>query len=607
MGKSMEMCYHCMNEAFQDGHCSYCGKTSRLEVKRPEALWPGAMLQKKQYLLGNVLGGGGFGITYIGLDTKNGYRVAIKEFFPRGACTRLPNHSLIQVSDTEKFSSSEQAFFREARTLKRLTGNPGIVRLETFFRENQTAYIVMELLEGKTLRQIVTEKGGLSFGQACEYLIPASEALSYIHSQKVLHRDISPDNIYICDDGSVKLIDFGASYVNSEEFTQTRPGIKKRGFSPPEQNASEKKQGPWMDVYAMTACLYYCLAGQNPPDITERLYADDPLVFAIKHFPRLNGTQRKILLTGLQTDYTLRYPDGQAFYEALYDASVSAQTSARTDRDKDNSLSSPKRSNEVFVAKAQKDISTSKTVLSGLLKGWTIEAALLTFLCCCLYDARGLPLAMLMTFVLDTLALAFSREVTIPMLSKNLWYTSQNGMPLSLKQVFGISFINALYPLFLIEILCAIKLGSGYILFLKKLDVTLEEQLRKHSDPKLAFDPSSVSDSYFVPPADQDGTLMLVCEAGAILGTLLYTDKDEVRIGRDPEKSNFVISDDRRISGLHCRLWRKGREYWIEDLKSSNGTYVNRQRIYAPQQLHKGDSIRIGGEYFAVVTQPNKR
>jgi len=590
-----------MGETFQNGRCSHCGKTTRFEFSRPEALHPGAMLQQNRYLLGNVLGGGGFGITYIGLDTKDGHRVAIKEFFPRGACTRLPNSSLIQPSDTKSFSNSERSFFREAKTLKRLAAHPGIVQFEALFLENNTAYIVMELLEGRTLRQIIMEDGSISFLQACQYLLPASKALCYIHSEKVLHRDISPDNIYICSNGNVKLIDFGASYVNSEEFTQTHPGIKKRGFSPPEQNASEQKQGPWMDVYAMTACLYYCLAGKNPVDVTERLYEDDPLVIAIEHLPHLNGAQRKVLLTGLQTNYTLRYHDGREFYEALRKECGSAPPPLSP---------KPKPSQEPREKPISHDpkteISISKSALSSLLQGWAIETILLVGICCWLYEASGIPLAMLMTFVLDSVALSFSREATLPMLPKHLRYTSRKGMPIIPWQAIGIAFFNAVYPLFLVEIICAIKGNSGCLLLLKTLDVALNEQRKETTNPIASPKSPPSPQPAPVASANQEKRMMLACEEGVILGGLLHLDKEVIRLGRDPNQNDFVIANDRRISGLHCCIMRKDAEYWIEDLKSSNGTYVNEQRIYAPQQLHEGDSIRIGYERFAVVKQPSK-
>ncbi|MBR5376684.1 MAG: protein kinase [Lachnospiraceae bacterium] len=240
-----------------------------VRLQEPPFALPYETIIHGRYLVQEVIGAGGFGITYRGIDLSGSSQVAIKEYYPNGNATRAPGTVLVNVHSQESaFRKGMDKFLQEARIIYHYH-NPNILRIFSLFEENNTAYYVMEYLTGRDLKAIIKDSGGrLPWNRLKGIILPVMDALHVIHSDGVIHRDISPDNIYVCDDGTPRLIDFGnaRSYSVSREFTV----ILKKNFAPPEQYISNGRQGPWTDVYAMAATIYRGLTGILPPEAPER-------------------------------------------------------------------------------------------------------------------------------------------------------------------------------------------------------------------------------------------------------------------------------------------------------------------------------------------------
>ena len=235
------------------------------------------------YLLGASIGQGGFGVTYAALNCASGERVAIKEYFPIYWSERSDNGRdiLPKSAYTRTYLSGREKFLKEAMMIRELRHLKTIVKVKDFFLANNTAYIVMEYLEGKTLKQLVKSKGRLTVEELWAVLRPLMEDINDMHVLDVLHRDIAPDNIMMMEDGGLRLMDFGSA----RSFQKTPAGktmFVKPGFSPVEQYRPENCQGPFTDVYSMAATIYYCLSGVTPAQATDRLteitnHQTDPL------------------------------------------------------------------------------------------------------------------------------------------------------------------------------------------------------------------------------------------------------------------------------------------------------------------------------------------
>ena len=272
----MAYCTFCMRKIADNLHfCPFCGRD---QTARPAAhhLKPGTVIGRK-YRLGAALGEGGFGITYVGFDTALELRVAIKEFFPYGFVNRIADVTS-EVSCSEErekldfFQKGRARFMQEARALARFSGARGIVDVRDFFEENNTAYIVMEFVDGVTLKQYLKDHGTLSPEETLRLLTPVMESLTLLHRENLIHRDISPDNIMITN-GEVKLLDFGAARsVGGDQ--RSLSVLLKPGYAPFEQYQSHGKQGPWTDVYALCATMYKCITGVRPDESASRLYEE---------------------------------------------------------------------------------------------------------------------------------------------------------------------------------------------------------------------------------------------------------------------------------------------------------------------------------------------
>ncbi len=274
-----KLCIGCMKELKQPGICPHCGYDPQKEAQEGHYLKPYTILNGK-YLVGKVLGEGGFGITYIGYDLNLEMPVAIKEFYPNGFVTRESSvTSCVSVytgTNLDAVQKWKNNFIKEARTLAKCSHLSGIVGVKDFFEENKTAYIAMEYLEGMTLKAYVKASGGkIEVYKLLKYLEPVMTSLAKVHESGLIHRDISPDNIMLLENGNMKLLDFGAARDYASEEEKSLSVMLKPGYAPEEQYRTKGKQGPWSDVYAFAATIYKCITGITPPESMERIRNDE--------------------------------------------------------------------------------------------------------------------------------------------------------------------------------------------------------------------------------------------------------------------------------------------------------------------------------------------
>ena len=284
--------------------CPHCGKNP-LTVDQPAyCLRPFSILRGK-YMVGRMLGRGGFGITYVGWDMALEAKVAIKECYPGSLAVRDGSVSNLLQWDTSlahdgQWRASCESFLREARKMAKIRDVSEVVRVLDTFEENNTAYIVMDFVEGITLKEWLEKNGALTPDGCIELLRPLMTTLSQIHQQGIIHRDISPDNIMIRADGSIKLLDLGAAKELTPQHSHHSLLVTKNGFSPVEQYTESGKIGPWTDVYALCATLYYCMTCKTVPPALDRLDDPLPLQFRREDFKEpLPEAMEAALLAGL--------------------------------------------------------------------------------------------------------------------------------------------------------------------------------------------------------------------------------------------------------------------------------------------------------------------
>lgn len=303
--------------ALEAGACS--GGNGTCQGKR-HVLPPGTLLHAR-YLVGRVLGEGGFGITYLGFDRTFRSSVAIKEYFPPDRAFR-DNEKTLEISgftggSGQLFESGKERFLREARVMARVMRTPNIVAVRDYFEENNTAYIVMDYIDGVTFRELVEQKGGkMEAGELFALLRPLFPALSHMHSEGMIHRDINPENLMLSG-GTVCLLDFGCARENAEGDA-TMTVTLRHGYAPIEQyQPSGDGQGPWTDVYALAATIYYCLTGVTPVQAMDRLL-EDTIVPPNKLGAGLTEGQERAILRALKVLPKRRTRTVEELYNELY-------------------------------------------------------------------------------------------------------------------------------------------------------------------------------------------------------------------------------------------------------------------------------------------------
>lgn len=307
-----------------DSVCPFCGFVENTRPKILYHLFPGTILNNR-YIIGIVLGSGGFGVTYKAWDSVLGIVVAIKEYYPTAFVQRVPGTKDVIVYDGNKrkeYQDSLERFMEEARNTA-LFDNPNIVHVDNYFEENNTAYIVMEFLDGVSLKDYLKMNGDKIDIADVDYIFdPIMDALKAIHRKNIIHRDISPDNIFLCDHGNVKLIDFGAARFSDNEKEKTRSIILKPGYAPPEQYQSKSIQGAWTDIYALAATLYRVVTGKDPVESVNRFSEEfvkkkDLLVEPKVYLPEMPDQLNNTIMKGMSIEPALRFQTVEEFENAF--------------------------------------------------------------------------------------------------------------------------------------------------------------------------------------------------------------------------------------------------------------------------------------------------
>ena len=314
------ICYNCFQEKPDaDGLCPHCGfDLAENEKKFPVALRAGTVLNDR-YIIGRVLGQGGFGITYLALDTQLNAKVAIKEFMPGEIATRVGGTTVSVMMDTksEEFAYGAERFQEEARTLAKFIGNPNIAAVTSYFDENDTSYFVMDYIGGISFKTYIANHGGkISVEETLNVMIPVLRALTAVHAEGFIHRDVTPDNIYITKDGIVKLLDFGSARYSIGDKSKSLDVILKVGYAPKEQYIRRSRQGPFTDVYSCAACFYAAISGFLPPESLERM-DEDTLVPISQCGIEIPEYLDKAILKGLAVQPEDRFQNAAEFLDAI--------------------------------------------------------------------------------------------------------------------------------------------------------------------------------------------------------------------------------------------------------------------------------------------------
>ena len=331
----MQRCLGCMEEYSGEYEvCPNCGYAEDTPAKEPYHITPGVVLQGK-YIVGRVLGYGGFGVTYLGYDNILKRKIAIKEYLPTDFSTRMPGETKLTVysgAAGEQFTAGLKSFVEEAHRLAKFNSLPGIVDIYDSFSENNTGYIIMEYLEGKTVKEMLKENGTFTFERAKEIVLAVLAPLKEVHKEGIIHRDIAPDNIFITDDNTVKLIDFGASRYATTLHSKSLSVLLKPGYAPEEQYRSRGQQGPWTDMYALSVTFYKMLTGITPEEALERRVKD-----AVKEPSKLGAvlpqSAENAIMNAMNVNIEERTQSAEAFEQALTADDVTRIKGTRLNQD----------------------------------------------------------------------------------------------------------------------------------------------------------------------------------------------------------------------------------------------------------------------------------
>ena len=298
-------------------------------IQHPQELRPGTSLYGGKYVISSKIAQGGFGITYKAIQQGLNRAVCIKEYFIEGRCIRnrgVRSVQLLNISE-EVYEKYRQSFVKEAQTLASLH-HPGIVEVIEVFNENNTSYMVMPFIEGRTLQDIVDSNGPLQYPEAVNYIAQVANAVGYIHERHILHRDIKPGNIIITADYKAVLIDFGSAREYVEDKTQSHTSILTHGYAPTEQYSRTSRKGSYTDIYALGATMYFILTGRVPVEAAARLTERMPEPRELR--PNLPVEANRTIMKAMQLKPQDRHQSIAEFMADLRNVGASNQSSTRT-------------------------------------------------------------------------------------------------------------------------------------------------------------------------------------------------------------------------------------------------------------------------------------
>ncbi len=314
----MAICYNCFKEYDEElEFCPYCGQNFEELPSDEYLLSPGTLLLDR-YLIGKAVGSGGFGNVYKAWDKKLETIVAVKEYYPQSIVNRIPGTAevvLVSGKNRKEFKYGKSRLLQEARNIAKFSSHKNIVNVFEFFETNNTSYMVMEYLHGMPLNKYLKECGGKLDSETATFIVSAvCDALLPLHKAGIIHRDISPDNIYICENKVITLFDFGTA-----EFPDGKnelPVIVKQGFAPPEQYETENRQGAWTDIYALGASLYLLLTGEKPDASPDRKVIDE-LKTPMEVNPEISEQLSNAVMKAMAIDMHLRFQNVSEFKKAI--------------------------------------------------------------------------------------------------------------------------------------------------------------------------------------------------------------------------------------------------------------------------------------------------
>lgn len=313
-----DVCLYCFGTLNEDRVCMTCGRRADDKPALPNQLARRTILAKR-YLIDKAIGEGGFGITYSAWDLTDGRHVAIKEYYPSGYVSRDTRNGAVVIGNKKNHAATNRGlkrFIDEAQNLARVSDHSGVVAVLDFFSANNTAYIVMEFLDGISLKKYVRRKGKLDEETVLTILKPVVYSLREVHAAGLIHRDISPDNILITKNGEVKLIDFGAAEQTNPDGRSVSI-VLKQGYAPEEQYRLRGEQGPWTDIYALGVTIYYCLTAQLPPESIQRMY-DDTIVPPSKLGAKVSPATEAALMRAMAVFAADRFKNMDELIAAFY-------------------------------------------------------------------------------------------------------------------------------------------------------------------------------------------------------------------------------------------------------------------------------------------------
>ena len=637
-----------MTPSVEGGICKQCGEPEMgPDGNGNNALPPGTLLGGGRVVVGKKLGSGGFGVTYIAYDKERQRRVALKEFMPNYLADRHGKQIIPRAGMEQQYERSMKSFQKEARALYELRAHPNIVHVLATFKENGTAFYTMDLLNGISLLEYVNKKGKMSAWDAYKLLAPIIDAIGYVHSKKILHRDISPDNIMICTDPSQPntlkpmLIDFGAAHVAIQGYSLSYPGVKKKHMSPIEQNWDGKYQGPWTDVYSFCATFYSILVGKQPTAAADRAEADrDPLQPPSALGADISPEVEAVLMKGMAIKYQDRIQSMGELHREMDRA-----FNREIDR-KGEGITKAETGVDIHMPDTSGNRPIGRRIGAWFLEHgliWAIEVIMLfaligyspfyyfspaSFLFRIPWLTFGSPLFI---WILDII-LMMSTGATLGQLICGLQATKDDGGG---NPGFGSSLVYAFFYASygsIVGLICGIVwLASGKdvgpLERLVGIHIDLRNKHTSYAAPAYVYMPSrsqkSSSAGTHTPaakpqrqpsqeqkpvqqtpvPANLERAVLQCRHAGQTVegfkGKLITVHEGDT-MGKSSAKAKIVVPDA-TVSGLHCSFsYSKSRGWMIRDEDSRNGTYVNDKRLppmgYAP--LHTGTVIRIGQEEF---------
>ena len=311
------LCTNCLTGTLRNGTCTYCHKNVYETAKRPQNALGDRYTLASQYYLGKVIGNGGFGITYLAWDCMEQRRVIVKELYPRQDVQRDQATGEVQPikGQEEYFKKLKQRFREEAQVLHDFRHEPSVVDVYRLMEDNNTVYYSMEYLSGFDLRTYMEQQGKLDWNQLSGYIRKMLHTLHVLHGRGLIHRDISPDNIFLTSMTDAKLIDFGSvrSYNNGQGLTT----ILKQVYAPVEQYFTNGDQGPWTDIYALSVTMYHALSGVRPPKAPDRAVKDGAVPIG-RLCPELPEYVDRAITRGMEVRAEKRFQDVEDMAAELF-------------------------------------------------------------------------------------------------------------------------------------------------------------------------------------------------------------------------------------------------------------------------------------------------